>query len=46
MCLQYEDLVAMATGPQGQGDAILRAMDSELVALKRQVSAEGGRIHL
>lgn len=37
MCLQYEDLVAMATGPQGQGDAILRAMDSELVALKRQV---------
>lgn len=37
MCLQYQDLVAMATGPQGQGDAILRAMDSELVALKRQV---------
>ncbi|KAM7288222.1 REST corepressor 3 [Ixodes scapularis] len=37
MCLQYEDLVAMATGPSGQGDAILRAMDSELVALKRQV---------
>ncbi|XP_077550895.1 REST corepressor 3-like isoform X4 [Haemaphysalis longicornis] len=37
MCLQYQDLVAMATGPPGQGDAILRAMDSELVALKRQV---------
>lgn len=37
MCLQYQDLVTMATGPQGQGDAILRAMDSELVALKRQV---------
>lgn len=37
MCLQYPDLVTMATGPQGQGDAILRAMDSELVALKRQV---------
>ncbi|XP_077521069.1 REST corepressor 1-like isoform X2 [Amblyomma americanum] len=37
MCLQYPDLVTMATGPQGQGDAILRSMDSELVALKRQV---------
>lgn len=37
MCLQYQDLVSMATGPPGQGDAILRAMDSELVALKRQV---------
>lgn len=37
MRLEYQDLVAMATGPPGQGDAILRAMDSELVALKRQV---------
>ncbi|XP_064485011.1 REST corepressor 3-like isoform X2 [Ornithodoros turicata] len=37
MFLQYDDLVAMATGPPGQGDAILRAMDSEVISLKRQV---------
>lgn len=37
MFLQYDDLVGMATGPPGQGDAILRAMDSEVISLKRQV---------
>ena len=37
MHLNYEDLVAIATGPPGQGDHILRALDAEIVTSKRQV---------
>uniref|UniRef100_T1IQN0 REST corepressor n=1 Tax=Strigamia maritima TaxID=126957 RepID=T1IQN0_STRMM len=37
MYLSYDDLLTVATGPPGQGDAILKAMDSEIVSLKRQV---------
>lgn len=42
--INHDDLVAMATGPQpphahNQGEAMLRAMDREVVSLKRQVSA-------
>ncbi|XP_011549818.2 REST corepressor 1 isoform X1 [Plutella xylostella] len=45
--INHDDLVAMATGPQpgeptqpglvNQGDAMLKAMDREIVSLKRQV---------
>ena len=37
MFLQYDDLIAIATGPPGQGEALLKQLDTELVALKRQV---------
>ena len=38
MYLKYEDLLALATGPPGQGEAILKSLDAEIVALKRTVS--------
>ena len=31
------DLLALATGPPGQGDALLKQLDAELVQLKRHV---------
>ncbi len=37
MYLIGEDLVSIATGPLGQGDAILKSLDAEIVTLKRQV---------
>lgn len=37
MYLSQQDLLALATGPPGQGDAILKQLDAELVQLKRQV---------
>lgn len=37
MHLNYQDLMAIAAGPPGQGDAILKGLDSELCSLKRQV---------
>lgn len=38
--INYDDLVAMATPPPtlNQGEVMLRAMDREIVSLKRQVS--------
>lgn len=37
MFLKYDDLVALATGPPGQGEAILKQLDEEIITLKRQV---------
>ena len=37
MFLNYDDLVAIATGPPGQGEAILKQLDAEIVTMKRQV---------
>lgn len=37
MYMNYDDLLTVATGPPGQGEAVLKAMDSEVVSLKRQV---------
>lgn len=37
MYLNHEDLKTIALGPPGQGDAVLKSMDSEVIALKRQV---------
>ncbi|KAK2182076.1 hypothetical protein NP493_368g02036 [Ridgeia piscesae] len=37
MYMNQEDLMAIATGPPGQGEMLLRQLDGELVALKRQV---------
>lgn len=37
MHLNCQDLMAIAAGPPGQGDAILKGLDSELCSLKRQV---------
>ncbi|XP_064601517.1 REST corepressor 1-like [Liolophura sinensis] len=37
MFLNNEDLQSIVTGPPGQGEAILKSLDSELVSLKRQV---------
>ncbi|XP_023224361.1 REST corepressor 1-like isoform X1 [Centruroides vittatus] len=37
MFLNYDDLVDVATGPQGHGDNILRKKDAEIVSLKRQI---------
>lgn len=37
MYLNHEDLKTIALGPPGQGDAILKSMDLEVIALKRQV---------
>ncbi|XP_054261662.1 REST corepressor 3 isoform X3 [Macrosteles quadrilineatus] len=36
MYVNHDDLVAMASGPAGQGEQMLRATDREIVALKRQ----------
>jgi hypothetical protein len=43
MYINHDDLVAMAAGPPApapasQGDQMLKAMDREIVSLKRQVS--------
>ena len=40
MYLSHEDLKTIALGPPGQGDAVLKSMDSEVVALKRQVNVQ------
>ncbi|CAH0393659.1 unnamed protein product [Bemisia tabaci] len=37
MYVNYDDLVAMAAGPQGQGEQMLRALEREVISLKRQV---------
>lgn len=37
MHLNYDDLVAIVNGTTGDGDSILRSMDSEIVSFKRQV---------
>lgn len=37
MFMSNDDLIAIVTGPTGQGDALLRQLDGELVSLKRQV---------
>ncbi|XP_013401912.1 REST corepressor 3 [Lingula anatina] len=37
MYLEQDDLIALATGPAGQGDALLKNLEAELVSLKRQV---------
>ncbi|XP_046664944.1 REST corepressor 3-like isoform X1 [Homalodisca vitripennis] len=37
MYVNHDDLVAMASGPTGQGEQMLKAMDREIVSLKRQV---------
>lgn len=37
MHLDKNDLTLLASGPNGQGEAILKALDSEVVSLKRQV---------
>ncbi|GAB6025597.1 hypothetical protein CHUAL_011324 [Chamberlinius hualienensis] len=37
MYLSHEDLKSIATGPVGQGEAILKSLDSEVVSLKRQI---------
>lgn len=48
--INHDDLVAMATGPQpgdapqpglvNQGEAMLKAMDREIISLKRQVRGD------
>lgn len=37
MYINHDDLIAMASGPAGQGEQMLKAMDREIVSLKRQV---------
>ncbi|XP_034235804.1 REST corepressor 3-like isoform X2 [Thrips palmi] len=37
MFINHDDLTAMASGPAGQGEQMLRTMDREIVSLKRQV---------
>jgi len=37
MHINHDDLVGLATGPAGQGEALLRAHDREIVSYKRQV---------
>lgn len=38
MYINHDDLIAMASGPAGQGEQMLKAMDREIVSLKRQVA--------
>ena len=38
MYLDLHDLNAIATGPPGQGAALLKNLDAEIVSLKRTVS--------
>lgn len=54
MHINHDDLEALATGPQGQGEAILRALDREIVSQMRLVQfnkqklsslREGARAH-
>ncbi len=37
MYLHNEDLQAMVSGPQGQAETLLKALDSELITAKRMV---------
>ena len=37
MHINHDDLVGLATGPVGQGEALLRAHDREIVSYKRLV---------
>lgn len=37
MFVDKEDLMLLATGPPGTGEAILRGLDQEIVSIKRQV---------
>ena len=37
MYLSRDDLITIATGPTGQGDALIKMVESELVSYKRQV---------
>lgn len=39
MFINHDDLAAMASGPAGQGEQMLRTMDREIVSLKRQVNS-------
>jgi hypothetical protein len=38
MHVNHDDLVALATGPATQGEALLKSMDREIVSYKRVVS--------
>ena len=38
MYINYDDLVTMATGPNTQGEHLLKSMDREIVSYKRVVS--------
>jgi len=37
MYINHDDLVTLATGPSGQGEAILQGLDREIVSHKRIV---------
>lgn len=37
MHINHDDLVALATGPPGQGETLLKSLDREIVSLKRTV---------
>jgi len=37
MHINHDDLIGLATGPAGQGEAILRSLDREIVSFKRTV---------
>ncbi len=37
MHVNHDDLVALATGPSTQGEALLKSMDREIVSYKREV---------
>ena len=37
MHINHDDLVVLATGPNGQGESLLRALDRETVSMKRTV---------
>ncbi|KAE8738161.1 hypothetical protein FOCC_FOCC016359 [Frankliniella occidentalis] len=39
MFVNHDDLIAMASGPAGLGEQMLRTMDREIVSLKRQVQS-------
>ena len=40
MHINHEDLVALATGPPGQGEQLLKALDREIVSYKRTVNVQ------
>ncbi|XP_065345345.1 REST corepressor 3 isoform X2 [Cloeon dipterum] len=44
MYINHDDLVSMATGPAGQGENMLKAMDREIVSLKRLVQLNKQKI--
>lgn len=46
MYINHDDLVCMATGPAGQGESMLKAMDREIVSLKRLVSWLYIKVHV